>query len=278
MSGGGEAFGDIGADGYTNVGWMYSSSPAYSNPSYQAVTNNLFEHYAIMARIEEDLNSRVIYDLKGNPHTITSDDIAGQFEYHWTGKGTVTIDKETGFAYSDWIKIKEWWEFKPAKSGGGGWLSDAWNSTIVRGIIPDYVHVGVGFVGIAGCGAGTSFELNWVLRGPQASIKPLITTTVTVGGGYQIDATLNIGGSRYLGPVSEIRRDFLQTSISDGQAGIFGSGGVSALGKIGLTGTWTPTATGYGLFQTEVNIGVGLTPGPNGAGGASNTFILRDFY
>lgn len=140
--------------------------------------------------------------------------------------------------------------------------------------MPDYIHIGVGFVGIAGVGTGTSIELNWVVRGPEASLKPILTTTVTPGGGYQVDATLNIGGSRYLGPVNQIRGDFLQTSIGNGQAGAYLSGGLSALGRFGFTGTWTPTATGYGLLQTEVNIGLGLAPGPNVAGGASNTFII----
>jgi len=158
---------------------------------------------------------------------------------------------------------------------------DAWNSPMARVYFPDFVSVGGGFTGIALVGGGTSLEANWVLRGPEASLLPAITTTQSVGGGYSIDATLNIGRANYLGPVNEISRSMLQTSIGDGQATIWGSGGVVAGGKIGVTGSYTPTDGGYGIVGGQLNIGAGLPAGPlpaNAAGGVSNTFILYDFH
>ncbi|MFY0255836.1 RHS repeat-associated core domain-containing protein [Chitinophaga sp. 30R24] len=95
----------------------------------------------------------------------------------------------------------------------GSMISNAWNAPATRAVVPDIVNAGVGFSGVFGVGAGTSVELNWVLRGPEASIKPVITTTETVAGGFSVDATLNLGGASYLGPVSDINRGMLQTSI-----------------------------------------------------------------
>lgn len=159
--------------------------------------------------------------------------------------------------------------------------TDAWNSNLARTYVPVFISLGVGFSGIVGIGGGTSLEANWVLRGSEASLLPGITTTQNIGGGYSIDATFNIGGANYLGPVRDINRGMLQTSIQDGQVSIWGSGGVTAGGKIGVTGSLSPTSTGYGIVGGQVNIGVGMPAGPlpaNGAGGISNTFILRDFY
>jgi hypothetical protein len=158
---------------------------------------------------------------------------------------------------------------------------DAWNSPIARAYVSDFVSIGGGFTGFVLVGGGTSLEPNWVFREPEASLFPGITTTQSIRGGYSIDATLNIGRANYLGPVNEISRSILQTSLGDGQATIWGSGGVAAGGKIGVNGSYTPTDGGYGIVGGQVNIGVGLPEGPlpaNSAGGVSNTFILYDFH
>jgi len=159
--------------------------------------------------------------------------------------------------------------------------SDAWNSNLARTYVPDFVSLGGGFSGIAGFGGGTSLEANWVLRGSEASFLPIITTTQSIGGGYSIDATLNIGGANYLGQVKDINRMMLQTNIQDGQVSIWASGGLTAGGKIGASGSWSPTVSGHGIIGGQINIGGGLPVGPlpvNGAGGVSNTFIIKDFY
>jgi hypothetical protein len=171
---------------------------------------------------------------------------------------------------------------KPKSMGARveGMIASAWNSPFTRAYIPDVITIGAGFNGIVGVGAGTSMELNWILRGPQSSIKPILTTTQTVGGGYSVDATINVGGSTYLGPVSEIQRGMVETSIKDGYATGVVSGGVAALGKLGGTVTYTPTAKGYGIVSFSVNVGAGLPAGElpvNASGGLSNTWILHDF-
>ena len=70
----------------------------------------------------------------------------------------------------------------------------------------------------------------------------------------------------------------LQTSIGQGDVTYWGSAGVAAGGKVGVTGTYTPTSTGYGLIGGQINIGGGLPLGPlpvNAAGGVSNTIIIK---
>lgn len=70
--------------------------------------------------------------------------------------------------------------------------SDAWNHPLTRYHIPDFIHIGGGFDAIVGIGGATSFELNWVTRGPQASFSPAITTTQALGSGFSVDATINV--------------------------------------------------------------------------------------
>jgi RHS repeat-associated protein len=180
-------------------------------------------------------------------------------------------------------------DFKPspendaaATNSGGSWWSDANNSAIGRMADPDFLAVGVGFNGIAGVGGGTSIEFRWVTHGPEASWKPMITVTESVGGGFSVDATLNIEAANYIGNVNNITRSMMQTSSPNGDfPTIWGSCGVAAGGKIGVTGYVTPNVGGSFIIGRELNLGAGLSAGllpANGAGGASNTWILYDFY
>ena len=157
-----------------------------------------------------------------------------------------------------------------------------WNSPAMRALIPDFISIGAGFTGIAGVGAGTNLELNWVLRGPEASVLPILTASQNIGGGFSIDATLNLEGVNYLGTVNEINRRMIHTRSENGDfPTLWGSADFTAGGKLGVTGAYTPTTTGYGLIGRQLNIGVGLPVGPlpaNGAAGVGNTFILRDYY
>jgi RHS repeat-associated protein len=168
------------------------------------------------------------------------------------------------------------------KDGFSGNISEkAWNSPVARAYIPDFVSVGVGFDGIAMTGGATNLDFNWVLRGPEASWKPALTVTQAIGVGYSVDATLNIGRTNYLGPANNITRNMLVTSVANGDASYWGSAGIAAGGKIGVTGSYTPTEQGYGLIGAQLNIGGGLPLGPlpvNAAGGVSNTFMIYDFH
>jgi len=165
---------------------------------------------------------------------------------------------------------------------GGGWFSDAYNSAIGRMMVPDFLAIGVGFNGIAGGGGGTSIEFRWVTHGSEASWKPMVTVTQSIGGGFSVDATLNIEAANYIGSVNNITRSMMQTSSPNGDfPTIWGAGGVAAGGKIGVTGYVTPNVGGSFIIGRELNLGAGLPAGPlpaNGAGGVSNTWILYDFY
>lgn len=158
-------------------------------------------------------------------------------------------------------------------------ISDCWNSTFARNIIPDFISVGFGFSGIAGVGGSSNIELNWLIRGQEASWYPIVSVTQTVGTGFSVDATINIGGANYIGETYNIKRDLVQTSIGNGNVGGVISVGASAGAKIGFTGGIS-SVTEATVVSRQVNIGVGLPTGPapiNGAIGASNTYILKDF-
>jgi len=95
---------------------------------------------------------------------------------------------------------------------------------------------------------------------------------LSVGGGYDIDATINIGGSTYLGPVSEVTNDMIP-GVS-----YWGSAAIAAGGNIGLTGFYQPTSTGLGVVGGTINIGGGIPFGPlpfNASGGVSTTNVIH---
>ncbi|HTE34723.1 MAG TPA: RHS repeat-associated core domain-containing protein [Chryseolinea sp.] len=166
-------------------------------------------------------------------------------------------------------------------NGNKSFGDHVWNHPFTRYQIPDFVTIGAGYNGIAMAGAGTSFEMNWVLRGQEASWKPAITVTQSLGVGYSVDATINVGGANYLGNANDIRRSMLVTSIGEGGVTYWRSAGVALGGKIGVTGAYTPTTTGYGIIGRYLNVGGGLPLGElpfNAAGGVSNTFIIKDFH
>lgn len=88
------------------------------------------------------------------------------------------------------VQLSNW--FRDAISGTtsaiSSQLTGGWDSNAVRSFTGDFLNIGVGFSGIAGGGAGTSWEFNWVLHGPEASFYPALTTTPSLGGGYNVDA------------------------------------------------------------------------------------------
>jgi RHS repeat-associated protein len=180
-------------------------------------------------------------------------------------------------AYLSYYHIRNNWdEFENA-------AEEWWNSPVTRSQIPDFTAIGLGFSGIAGFGGVTSFELRWVLRGPEASLLPMVTTTQSIGMGWNYGATVNIEGINYYGPVDEIRREMMQTitPVAGGSfPTIWGSFGMQPIGNLGLTihnTYWEKT--GRYLWGGELNVGFGFSPvGFYGSGGVSNTFILYDWY
>ena len=61
---------------------------------------------------------------------------------------------------------------------------------------------------------------------------------------------------------------------------IWGSAGIAAGGKLGVTGGVTYVGDGKFLLNRHINIGGGLPAGPvpvNAAGGVSNTWIIKDW-
>ena len=157
------------------------------------------------------------------------------------------------------------------------WL---WNTPAMRLIIPDMISFGGGWNAMAGIGSSESVEFIWLLRGPEASYLPAITTTVALGAGFSIDATANFTVMSYTGPVDNLSREMFETNIAKGDVTYWASIGAAEGGKLGFTGSITPQANGHMIIGRELNLGAGLPMGPvpvNGAVGVSNTFILHDF-
>lgn len=136
-------------------------------------------------------------------------------------------------------------------------LSALWNSDAARILVPDALSIGVGFNGIFGVGGGVSFDANFIVRGPNASIIPHFSSTQTVGGGFDVSATVNIGGTNYIGPVSGIDRNMFNTYPGKGGVPVYGSGGVAMAPKVAGT-----LAVSRNSISRILQIGGGLPVGP----------------
>jgi RHS repeat-associated protein len=152
-----------------------------------------------------------------------------------------------------------------------------WNHPVTRFYIPDFVNISfMNFQGVSGVGGSMDFDLVWALRGPEASWKPMITATPSLGGGLDVGSTSGIGGYNYLGPANEIRRDFVNTAYP--VVGGYASISVAELGlKAGLTVTVSPAGRSY-LVGRQINGGIGYPTVGQGSVGIFNTFTLYDFY
>ncbi len=158
--------------------------------------------------------------------------------------------------------------------------TNIWHSPEARVSVPDIISIGVSYNAIYGVGpGGAGGKLNWITRGPDASLWPVVTTSVNSGVGFDIDATLDIGGYNFLGPVDGISKDFLNTNYNEnGGFTTYTSFGIAEGGKIGLTFTAEETGTGK-LIGRFFNIGAGIPVGPlpfNGSAGVSQSFPIGE--
>jgi len=167
-------------------------------------------------------------------------------------------------------------------------VADVWNSPNVRGVIPDFLSLGIGFSASGGPNSNSSIELNWVLRGPEAFFAPLITVTQGFGVGTpSADLTLNIGQSWYLGSANNLKRSMLETRSYDAttigtpmQSGYVSiAGGVGP--SIGITANMSSSQDSITgnciIIGVQKNLGFGGQPGISIAGGGFNTIIIKDF-
>lgn len=139
---------------------------------------------------------------------------------------------------------------------------------------PDAVHIGVGYSAIAGVGTKSDINFNFILKGPDASIKPVVTYTLSAGGGVSFGGGLNFGYTNKIGgPL--LRTDFETRSDKGQLPTVWGSAGLSFLGKVGVSGSYTPQSSG-GIYSNELNIGLGAPTFGSGSGGVSNTYNLSD--
>jgi len=161
-------------------------------------------------------------------------------------------------------------------NGNKSFGDHVWNHPVTRAQIPDMVSLSfLNFQGVAGAGGSINFESVWVLRGTEASWKPMITASPSLGAGLDVGATMGIGGYSYLGPASEIRRDFINTTTP---VGGYASGSLAVFGlKAGLSVTVSPAGRSV-LVGRSINGGLGYPTVGQGSIGVFNTYTLHDFY
>jgi hypothetical protein len=185
------------------------------------------------------------------------------------------FSRQTGSEMFDGKNIPTYSHFF-GREGEESLAGAAWNHPLTRYHIPDYVSVSfMNFQGVAGAGGSINFESVWVLRGPEASWKPMITASPSLGVGLDVGATAGVGGYNYIGPVNEIRRDFINTTKP---VGVYGSGSLAFLGlKASLAVTVSPAGRSI-LVGRSINGGLGYPTVGQGSVGVFNTYTLHDFY
>lgn len=152
-----------------------------------------------------------------------------------------------------------------------------WNHPYTRSQIPDYVGISFFNVqGVWGAGGSIDFDLMWTLRGDEASWKPLIAATPSLGVGAEAGITVGVNAYSYLGNAHDIKRGFLETNSFDKNSPTIGGYGSISLPVIkgGISVTLSPAGKSY-LLGRQYNIGVGTG---GGSVGVFNTYILHDFY
>ncbi|MFJ1366955.1 hypothetical protein ACILDU_11015 [Capnocytophaga canimorsus] len=154
-------------------------------------------------------------------------------------------------------------------------ISDLWNSTVARVIVPDVLSFNLSTSATAIIGVNFEFSVNFITRGNDASLIPTITFSpgAQVGAGVSADAL--VGVSRGYFSVTDVRT--LQEGESIGRIGGWsidgvlnaGSGGGGAINaSIGLNEKGEVIFFKFGA-SAGVSIGGGLSLG------GSHTLIVK---
>ena len=165
-----------------------------------------------------------------------------------------------------------------------GIIKQILDTDFVRTAVPDILSIGLGFSASAGPNTTTCVDLTWVLRGPQASLFPMVTTTIGFGAGNPgADGTINIGKSWMLGNPNNLKRKMVETQafsnlgFNDNVVSAFGSVSEGVGPSIGITLNYSNDLMGNKFFGIQANIGIGAQPGLGLIGGSYNTIINYDF-
>jgi RHS repeat-associated protein len=135
--------------------------------------------------------------------------------------------------------------------------------------LPDAYTLSVGFTGIAATGAGTSIDLNYILKGKDASIIPTITITESIGIGYDVNAYISGNITYYYGE-GDFLSGMFDTSIKDGYFSYFGSFSADYLVDVGFN-----TSSNIFGMTDAIGISIGIAPlGVSLSAGMSNTYII----
>jgi RHS repeat-associated protein len=137
-------------------------------------------------------------------------------------------------------------------------------------VVPDAIHIGVGYSAIVGSGTKADLNFNFILKGPDASIIPVVTYTQSIGIGVSFGGGFNLGFTSKNESLD--RLDFATRSDKGSFPSIWGQFSLSFIGNVGASGSYTPG----GIYSGELNIGFGAPTFGSGSGGFSNTYILNE--
>jgi len=157
-----------------------------------------------------------------------------------------------------------------------GWapLAGPVYDTKVGSIAPDAISFDIELSGEAGTGVDAELSIIWILKGQNASFKPVIVLTTTVGYGYDVGAT--VGLSAYNKGFGDILRSDFETPLNTPflNRGVKTSFSGSFLGQLGVDYTYTPLPNGNFINNYGLSVGASVTPGPNYTQGIPTSIIL----
>jgi hypothetical protein len=104
------------------------------------------------------------------------------------------------------------------------------NSTLVRILIPDRISISISLNIAIVAGEGRNIELNWILRGKDASCIPFVTNTLSKRYGFEGDAGIQLNRYWFNGPSNQIRKEFVYGPSQDFDGGYL-VGGCVCIGQ-----------------------------------------------
>ena len=155
------------------------------------------------------------------------------------------------------------------------------NPDILRQLnpLPDAVSLDFDASTYVGPGTSGTLHFNWILKGPNASFRPVVSYEQTVGGGWDVSAS--VGLSQYRKVFSPMQRTDFATNFNPSvpsarDVSYQASLSASFLAKLGVNGGFTLVNGGTDIIMNGgVNYGFSAIPTlVNGSGGVSNSWIL----
>lgn len=213
-----------------------------------------------------DTNGKLIsqssYEGDGSRHfysaTVTGTD-HGKVKYYVNGEVT---ELDIHWRQMEIMGDDALYSYRSFKNAIAGPLHSAWNSDFARGIINDDIGVHVGATLVPTVGAGYSYNVDWITRGPDLGLH--MSQSLSVRAGEEAGVSAMFVHGNYNGPVSE---------INYGSQGGWGGDVNGELGPVSIGG-WRSVSLEGGQIKTlwtGTSLGTGF--GLGGSGGVSYTWV-----